>query len=191
MMKKSCHKNIFSNPKKYIINKYTNTMSDANVSNVNVESEPFQAGGKRVVKKATKTTKKTTTVRSSRPTKKEVSRKTSRSSSSRSPVRKTEKKVVKTDKKTKRPKKGGAFVDDVKNLAVPFAILLAKEGLTKVFADKKKKSAKEDAKKTTKSSTNKRTLKGGSCNAGCTMSGGAAHELVQLQNKIDAFLQKY
>jgi len=163
-------------------------MSDNTIQEIPLSQE----GGKRVVKKATKTTKTTkkttTSARPSRPAKKVVSRKTS---SSRSPVRKTEKKVVKTDKKTKRPKKGGAFVDDVKNLAVPFAILLAKEGLTKVFADKKKKSSKEEAKKTTKSSTKRRTLKGGSCNAGCTMTGGAAQELVQLQNKIDEFLQKY
>jgi hypothetical protein len=103
--------------------------------------------------------------------------------------------------KSSKSKKGGSFVSDVQNLAVPFAILLAKEGLSKVF----KKDTKDT--KTTKStsslsaksasrpaSTRRRsTLSGGSCNLGCgALTGGrAARELFQLQKEIDHFLEKY
>lgn len=100
-------------------------------------------------------------------------------------------------KKEKQEKKGGSFIADVNNLAVPFAILLAKEGLSKVF----KKDAK-DAKKTPVSAKTaskpsslrrKSTLAGGSCNLGCgAMTGGrAARELFTLQKEIDNFLEKY
>lgn len=100
-------------------------------------------------------------------------------------------------------KKGGAFVNDVKNLAVPFAILLAKEGLTKYFKDDKptdKKTSstkKSESAKSSKSSTSglsrRRTLTGGSCNLGCgALTGGAAaKQLVALQQQIDNFLEKY
>lgn len=51
----------------------------------------------------------------------------------------------KSSTKPKTPKKqGGALVNDVKNLAVPFAILLAKEGLSKYFDESK---ATKDTKK--------------------------------------------
>jgi hypothetical protein len=90
-------------------------------------------------------------------------------------------------------KKGGAFLEDVKTLAVPFAILLAKESLGKVM---KKDAAKDtmSPKNASKPSSSRRrtTLSGGSCNLGCGMSGGAAaKELFQLQNEIDRFLEKY
>jgi hypothetical protein len=101
----------------------------------------------------------------------------------------------------KDDKAGGAFVSDVKNLAVPFAILLAKEGLSKYFKDDKKsasKSTKSTEKKSTKSSSTssvsrRRTMAGGSCNLGCgALTGGAAaKQLVQLQQQIDNFLEKY
>lgn len=39
-----------------------------------------------------------------------------------------------------KPKKGGSLPSDVEKLAVPFAILLAKQGLESMFADKKKTS---------------------------------------------------
>jgi hypothetical protein len=74
-------------------------------------------------------------------------------------------------KVTKKGKKGGALMDDVKNLAVPFAILLAKQGLQTMF-DKKKKtstgselSARSAASAT--SSRRKSTLTGGSCGSQC------------------------
>ena len=96
-------------------------------------------------------------------------------------------------------KKGGAFVNDVKNLAVPFAILLAKEGLTKYFKDEKapeKKAstaAKNSSKSASSSMTRRRTMAGGSCNLGCgALTGGAAaKQLFALQEQIDNFLEKY
>lgn len=94
-------------------------------------------------------------------------------------------------------KKGGALVDDLKNLAVPFAILLAKQGVENMYA--KKKSA---SKSTPKSATPKRraTLAGGACATGCGMTGGRrggsnAEQVKQNFSKIaadiDKFLAKY
>jgi hypothetical protein len=102
---------------------------------------------------------------------------------------------------SKQQKEGGNLVTDVKNLAVPFAILLAKEGLTKYFHDNKeskttKTSAKTSAKSSTASSSKslsrRKTLTGGSCNLGCGgMTGGASKQLIALQQQIDNFLEKY
>lgn len=113
------------------------------------------------------------------------------------------KKVVRTRKST-ASKKGGSLVNDVKNLAVPFAILLAKEGLSKVFKKDKEASPKKSAKtsrsaKTTSAksakkptSVRRRTMSGGSCNLGCAaQTGGAVKELFKLQQEIDQFLEKY
>ena len=101
-------------------------------------------------------------------------------------------------KQNKQEKKGGSFVADVNNLAVPFAILLAKEGLSKVFkkdAKDTKKTSTVSAKTASKPSSLRRrsTLAGGSCNLGCgAMTGGrAAHQLLSLQREIDNFLEKY
>jgi hypothetical protein len=81
---------------------------------------------------------------------------------------------------------------------VPFAILLAKEGLTKYFKDDKKSASKSSEKKSTKTSSTsslsrRRTMAGGSCNLGCgALTGGAAaKQLMQLQQQIDNFLEKY
>lgn len=101
------------------------------------------------------------------------------------------------DKKKKQSsKKGGAIVDDVKNLAVPFAILLAKEGLSKMFkADAKKPSKSLSASSAAKPTSSRRrtTQSGGSCNLGCTAQTGgqAAKQLFELQTEIDRFLEKY
>jgi hypothetical protein len=108
-------------------------------------------------------------------------------------------KVQEKQEKKTSTKKGGAIVDDVKTLAVPFAILLAKEGLGKLFkdgkTDKKTKSPSASVKSASKPSSLRRrsTLSGGSCNLGCAaQSGGqAAKELFQLQHEIDRFLEKY
>lgn len=81
-------------------------------------------------------------------------------------------------------KEGGALMDDIKNLAVPFAILLAKQGLDGLFTDKKdKKTTKEKKTKTTKtvkepkekketaskpaSKGRRGTLAGGGCGGQC------------------------
>jgi len=108
------------------------------------------------------------------------------------------KKQAEPKKKSQSSKKGGAIVNDVKNLAVPFAILLAKEGLSKMFkaetASKKpsKSLSAASAKKTT-SSRRRTTMSGGSCNLGCTAQTGgqAAKQLFELQTEIDRFLEKY
>lgn len=108
------------------------------------------------------------------------------------------KKQAEPKKKSQSAKKGGAIVDDVKNLAVPFAILLAKEGLSKMFkADSKpKKASKSLAPSSAAKSTSSRrrtTMSGGSCNLGCTAQTGgqAAKQLFELQTEIDRFLEKY
>lgn len=143
-----------------------------------------QSGGKRKVKKTTEP--------------KPVAKKT--------PVPAPVSKSARTVSRKPVPKRGGAIVDDVKTLAVPFAILLAKEGLNKLFKEKKSASSlspKTSSPKTlspktaaTPSSTRRRsTLSGGSCNLGCgvggQMGGAAARELFNLQKSIDNFLQKY
>lgn len=100
----------------------------------------------------------------------------------------------KQDLKSKKEKQGGSFVADVNNLAVPFAILLAKEGLSKVFKkDTKKASVSPKTARKPSSLRRKSTLAGGSCNLGCgAMTGGrAARELFTLQKEIDNFLEKY
>jgi hypothetical protein len=101
-------------------------------------------------------------------------------------------------KQSQSAKKGGAIVNDVKNLAVPFAILLAKEGLSKMFkADtkttKSSKSLSASSAKKTTSSRRRTTMSGGSCNLGCTAQTGgqAAKQLFELQTEIDRFLEKY
>lgn len=128
--------------------------------------------------------------------KKETKKPTSKST-------KTSGRKLSSDKQDKsaKSKKGGSFVGDVQNLAVPFAILLAKEGLSKVFKKDAKdtKSTKSTSSLSAKSasrpaSTRRRsTLSGGSCNLGCgALTGGrAARELFQLQKEIDHFLEKY
>jgi len=75
---------------------------------------------------------------------------------------------------TKKPcKKGGALLDDVKNLAVPFAILLAKQGLTQMFEKNRKKAAATPAVRRPavelKASvpSRRRTVAGGSCGSQC------------------------
>lgn len=105
-------------------------------------------------------------------------------------------------------KHGGALVEDIKNLAVPFAILLAKEGLDGVF---KKKKAEKAEKAVTANTTpkaaakpssyrRKSTISGGACSAGCGMTGGSAmaangavvkNHFDSIAQEIEKFLQKY
>lgn len=106
------------------------------------------------------------------------------------------KKTSSSASKSKVSKKGGALLQDVQNLAVPFAILLAKEGLTKMFKDEKKSSPSTKSVKTASKPSGLRrrsTMTGGSCNLGCAAQTGgqAAKQLFQLQKDIDNFLEKY
>lgn len=161
------------------MNSSGNVAKDFNVSNAQPQ-EPLEGGAKR--RPATKKTVKKTDSKSSP---RKVSKKVDNSKSSKS------------SKSKQDEKKGGSFVADVQNLAVPFAILLAKEGLSKVFKkdEKTAKSSVSSAKTASKPSSLRRrsTMSGGSCNLGCgAMSGGrAARELFQLQKEIDNFLEKY
>lgn len=90
-------------------------------------------------------------------------------------------------------KKGGALMDDLQNLAVPFAILLAKQGLESMFSKDKK------TQKTAKKSSSKQS--GGDCGCGGTvatvgapLAGGKPtmkQKFMSLTDTIDNFLQKY
>lgn len=87
-----------------------------------------------------------------------------------------------------KSKKGGALVDDVKNLAVPFAILLAKQGLEGMFKKKEKKASAAV-------SARRRSAAGGSCSTCATVpaqaGGGKMNRYKQLSDEIDRFLAKY
>lgn len=101
----------------------------------------------------------------------------------------------------KKADKGGAIVDDLKTLAVPFAIILAKKGLD---MSKKKKSnvtvTSGMSPKSTKkpmSSRRKTTFVGG-CSSGCgghldipQGGGSAGGQIKKLHRSIDNFLKKY
>jgi hypothetical protein len=95
-----------------------------------------------------------------------------------------------TNKSTKSQKKGGALADDVANLAVPFAILLAKYGLDK-FYDKKEKKVTEKSKKkpsTAAKLPRRKSIAGGDCSTGaCSKKGG---NLANVSKQIDDFLNK-
>lgn len=114
-------------------------------------------------------------------------------------------------KKTSK-KSGGAIMDDIKSLAVPFAILLAKQGLQTMFEKDKptKVGVASDSPSSKKKSPKKQT--GGTC-ATCqqpAMSGGKKAEnkktnklndqqrgesvkksYASLAKRIDEFLSKY
>ena len=51
-------------------------------------------------------------------------------------ARRSKKPAKSVKSSSKKTKKGGALVDDIKNLAVPFAILLAKQGVQTLFEKK-------------------------------------------------------
>jgi hypothetical protein len=66
---------------------------------------------------------------------------------------KTSQKPSQKPPKQQNNKRGGALLEDITNLAVPFAILLAKEGLqgmSKKKTTEKKASIKKSTKKSTK-----------------------------------------
>ena len=101
-------------------------------------------------------------------------------------------------------KKGGALMDDIKNLAVPFAILLAKQGLEGMFSSKKSATAKASASTgaTGAIKNRKKTMTGGSCgcaankqDGGKAKKGGASKSSkksnMSLTESIDNFLRKY
>jgi hypothetical protein len=100
-------------------------------------------------------------------------------------AKKTAKSAAKSSAK-KSVKKGGFIADDIKNLAVPFAILLAKQGLTNMF-DKKKQESKAKTPSPSKPSSIQRRK---------SVSGGSASVEVRenfdsIAKQINNFLKKY
>jgi hypothetical protein len=91
------------------------------------------------------------------------------------------------DKKKAGPvkKKGGALVDDMKNLAVPFAILLAQQGL-KGMLNKKEDSKGSKGSKGTKKSASKKQSGGSGCSScAATPLAGGASRYAKLSAEID------
>jgi hypothetical protein len=115
----------------------------------------------------------------------------------------------KSSKKSKA--KGGSLVSDLSNLAVPFAILLAKQGLESMFDSKKTaKTLKKSSLKGGKTDTFVGSpLEGGDCGCGATPSapapammggkktnkkkkgGETSKQSLSLNDQIDNFLSKY
>jgi hypothetical protein len=84
-------------------------------------------------------------------------------------VKKTGVKKSESDKPVaKKGKKGGALMNDIKNLAVPFAILLAKQGLQSMF-DKKKSKKGGEIESSPTSLRRHATIAGGSCGSQCAV----------------------
>jgi hypothetical protein len=94
---------------------------------------------------------------------------------------------------SKKGKKGGTINDDIKNLAVPFAILLAKQGLDSVTKTKKtsKKNKLVGGNCGPCSSAHAQPQSGGrstTTHSKTTYTGG---KMEKLSKAIDNFLQKY
>jgi len=95
--------------------------------------------------------------------------------------------------------RGGSLVNDVNKLVVPFGLLLAQRGLSKMVEGSKKKPAKEPVKEAKKENAakkknalnkNKRAAVGGNANS-TTGSRKLVDEFNQLSNEIEKFLAKY
>lgn len=97
--------------------------------------------------------------------------------------------AAKHHKKTLNQKHGGALGDDLKALAVPFAIILAKQGLEKQQSKLTKKNNSKGGSK------EKSIMKGGTCGpcngAGTTPPNMVGGKLNKLSKAIDNFLKKY
>lgn len=102
--------------------------------------------------------------------------------------------AAKKPAKPAKAKKGGSLAAELKSLAVPFAILLAKQGLDGLLDSKKKGPAK----KAIEVSTKRKTAVGGGCSA-CAVApsapkagGGSSNSrYAKLAREIDNFLAKY
>lgn len=146
--------------------------------------------------------------------KKKVPNTSSKSSSTTSSNKKPPARVKNNSKtstsSSSKSTSGGALMDDIKNLAVPFAILLAKQGLDQHF--EKEKSVSVSSSKATKpkviaSAKRRGTMAGGECTAGCdsagvnaSLTGGSprrreSNVLQQrfdnIAKEIELFLKKY
>jgi hypothetical protein len=99
--------------------------------------------------------------------------------------------------KSSKQTKGGSLVDDVNKLVVPFGLLLAERGLSKMMKNDKKNGAKHTSPML---ENNKRAAVGGKTKkASATKKGGATSsgskklvsEFNQLTDEIEKFLSKY
>lgn len=149
--------------------------------------------------------------RSTKPKAKAAPKQSRASSKSKSLAEKGAAGTKKTSKKS-----GGAFMDDVKSLAVPFAILLAKQGLENMMDKKKGATAAATTSSTPKKATTAKpssvrrrstAMSGGSGCSACSatasvpvgMSGGATannskkikDSFSKIAADIDKFLAKY
>ena len=114
------------------------------------------------------------------------------------PKPKTEKKVA--TKKT-NVKKGGDLMQNMAGLAVPFAFLLAKQGLEALKDSKSTKAPKEPKREMVKpypkyhQRSKKASLSGGGCSScvSTTLAGGnqVSANMLRLRKEIDNFLAKY
>ena len=133
-------------------------------------------------------------------------------------IKSSKTKTNKTNKTKTKKSKGGSLVSDLSNLAVPFAILLAKQGLESMFDSKKtSQSLKKSSLKGGKTDTFVGSpLDGGDCGCGATSSmptpamvggkntvktvkkvkktkkgGETSKQSLSLNDQIDNFLSKY
>jgi hypothetical protein len=85
---------------------------------------------------------------------------------------------------------GGSVMDDVNKLVVPFGLLLAEKGLSKM-AKKDKKTSSSSASASRKAAVGGKTKgkKGG--NLSSTGKKNLTHEFTKLSSEIETFLAKY
>jgi hypothetical protein len=104
--------------------------------------------------------------------------------------------------KTKSSKNGGALLNDVQNLVVPFGLILAEKGLRQLAKDSKKKVAKTEIKEGQKAAVGGVPAKKGKkkptegAKKVNKKKGGSAveslhNEFSKLSNEIDNFLAKH
>ena len=111
----------------------------------------------------------------------------------------------KTRVRSSAKQQGGALMNDIGNLAVPFAILLAKQGLEHMNKKSAAKTADTKAKTTSASKTaaaktaasRRKAAAGGSCGSQCATKSGGSSSIKDVQerfkkiaNEIDSFLRK-
>ena len=94
----------------------------------------------------------------------------------------------------KTTKKGGSLIDDVNKLVVPFGLLLAEKGISKMMKkDKKDKktAAVSNINENKKAAVGGKKAKKPSKGGATTGSQNLVSEFNQLSNEIEAFLSKY
>ncbi len=176
------------------------------MSTVSEMNTPPVGGAKKSQKSRATQQKKSTSTQQKKST--STQQKKSTSTQQKKSTSTQQKKSTSTQQKSSN-KRGGALVEDIKNLAVPFAILLAKEGLEGMFKKTDKKAVKKTDKKAVKKNVSdkpaslkrRKTIAGGACGSACgSMHGGASktasgqtvkNQFDNIAKEIEHFLQKY